>query len=72
MDKLIDDFMTEMDPAKRAEKGKILNEFVHEEAPWIFMYVEREAFGVNTSRVKWDINPSSVDMFFGVELAPAQ
>ncbi len=72
MDVLIDDFMTEMDPATRAEKGKVLNEFVHDESPWIFMYVEQEAFGVNESRVKWNINPSSVDMFFASELSPAQ
>ena len=72
MDVLIEDFMTEMDPAARAEKGKVLNEFVHEEAPWIFMYVEEEAFGVNSSRVNWDINPAAVDAFFGVELSPAE
>jgi peptide/nickel transport system substrate-binding protein len=72
MDPLIDDFMTEMDLGKRAEAGRVLNELVHEEAPWIFMYVEQEAFGVNSDRVKWDINPASVDMFFGVELAPVQ
>lgn len=71
MDKLLDDFMTEMAPEKRAEKGEILSKFVHEEAPWIFMYVQQEAFGVNTDRIKWDINPAAVDMFFGVELAPA-
>ena len=64
--------MTEMDPEARYEKGRILNEFVHEEAPWIFMYVEQEAFGVNTDRVQWTINPAAVDIFFGTELAPAQ
>jgi peptide/nickel transport system substrate-binding protein/oligopeptide transport system substrate-binding protein len=53
MDPLIDDFMTEMDPEKRHEAGKVLNEFVHEEAPWIFMYVQQESFGWN-----WD-RPSS-------------
>ena len=72
MDPLIDAFMTEMDLEKRAEAGKALNEFVHEEAPWIFMYVQQEGFGVNAERVTWDINTASVDMFFGVELAPAQ
>ncbi|MCP4168891.1 MAG: hypothetical protein GY759_23755 [Chloroflexi bacterium] len=71
MDPLIDDFMTEMDTEARAESGRVLNEFVHEEAPWIFMYVQQEGFGVNTDRVQWDINPAAVDMFFGVELAPA-
>ena len=72
MDVLIDDFMTEMDPAMRYEKGKVLNAFVHEDAPWIFMYVEQEAFGVNSSRINWDINQAAVDMFFAIELAPAQ
>lgn len=72
MDVLIDDFMTEMDPAARYEKGKVLNAFVHAEAPWIFMYVEQEAFGVNSSRINWDINEAAVDMFFAVELSPAQ
>ncbi|UCC87002.1 MAG: ABC transporter substrate-binding protein [Anaerolineales bacterium] len=71
MDPLIDDFMTEMDTEQRYEAGRVLNEFVHEDAPWIFMYVEQEAFGVNTGRVKWDINPAAVDMFFGTELSPA-
>lgn len=71
MDPLIDAFMTEMDPEKRYEAGRVLNEYVHEEAPWIFMYVEQESFGVNTSRISWDINPAAVDMFFGVELSPA-
>ena len=72
MDPLIDDFMTEMDPEARYESGRTLNEFVHEEAPWVFMYVQQEGFGVNTDRVQWDINPAAVDMFFGTELAPAQ
>ena len=71
MDPLIDDFMTEMDPAARAEKGKVLNEFIHDESPWIFMYVQQEGFGINTNRVTWDINNAAVDMFFGLELAPA-
>lgn len=72
MDPLIDDFMTEMDPAARYEKGIVLNEYVHQEAPWIFMYVQQEGFGVNADRVDWDINEASVDMFFGVELSPAE
>jgi peptide/nickel transport system substrate-binding protein len=71
MDPLIDDFMTEMDVEKRYESGKVLNAYVHEEAPWIFMYVQQEGFGVNTDRVNWDINEAAVDMFFGVELSPA-
>lgn len=72
MDVLIDDFMTEMDPEARDEKGRVLNEFVHEEAPWIFMYVEEEAFGVNNDRIQWDINPASVDIFFATEVKPAE
>jgi len=72
MDVLIDDFMTEMDPEKRYEAGRVLNEFMHEECPWIFMYVQQEAFGVNSARINWDINVAAVDIFFGVELAPAQ
>jgi peptide/nickel transport system substrate-binding protein len=71
MDVLIDDFMTEMDPAARFEKGKVLNAFVQEESPWIFMYVQQEAFGVNSSRIDWDINEAAVDMFFGTELKRA-
>lgn len=72
MDPLIDAFMTELDPARRAEIGRELNAFVHEEAPWIFMYVEQEGFGINTNRVNWDINEAAVDMFFGIELSPAE
>lgn len=72
MDPLIDAFMTELDPAKRAELGAALNAFVYEEAPWIFMYVQQEGFGVNNNRIQWDINPAAVDMFFGTELQPAQ
>lgn len=71
MDVLIDDFMTEMDVDKRYEAGRVLNAYVHEQAPWIFMYVQQEGFGVNTDRINWDINPAAVDMFFGVELSPA-
>jgi ABC-type transport system substrate-binding protein len=71
MDVLIDDFMTEMDVDERYEAGRVLNAYVHEQAPWIFMYVEQESFGVNTDRITWDINKAAVDMFFGVELAPA-
>jgi hypothetical protein len=55
----------------RYEAGRALNLFVHDEAPWIFMYVEQESFGVNTDRITWDINTAAVDMFFGVELSPA-
>ncbi len=72
MDPLIDDFMTELDPDARYESGRVLNEFVHEESPWIFMYVQQEGFGINTNRVEWDINTAAVDMFFGTELQPAQ
>jgi peptide/nickel transport system substrate-binding protein len=72
MDVLIDAFMTELDPVRRAELGQELNAFVQEESPWIFMYVQQEGFGINTNRIQWDVNPAAVDMFFGIELAPAE
>jgi peptide/nickel transport system substrate-binding protein len=70
-DKYIDAYMTTMDPVERAEAGKKMNEYLHEDCPWIFLYAQDEAFATS-GRVNWNINVAASDMYYGIELAPAQ
>ena len=73
MDVLIDDFMTEMDPAARYEKGKVLNAFVQEEVPLdLHVCASKKPLASTADRINWNINQAAVDMFFGTELSPAK
>jgi peptide/nickel transport system substrate-binding protein len=70
-DKLIDAYMSEMDPEKRYEIGKELNAFLHEDCPWIFMYFQQETLGIS-DRVKWDINTATYHAQYGLQLSPVE
>lgn len=46
-DKLIDDIRTEMDDAKRGEKMKELQAIIHEESPYIFLFIPENLMAVS-------------------------
>jgi peptide/nickel transport system substrate-binding protein len=58
-DALIDDFMQTIDPDARAEAGRAANEYLYEDAPWLFLYQEPDIYGY-LSRVVWEPNPSDI------------
>lgn len=54
-DKLIRPYMQTLDPAKRAAIGRRLLRFLHDDAPWLFLYEEPDLYGVRKS-VVWKPN----------------
>lgn len=60
-DELIEAFMSETDPEQRVEAGARLNEFLKEDAPWLFLYQEPDIYGY-LSYVQWEPNP--YDIYF--------
>lgn len=60
-DELIDAFMQAVDPEARVEAGQALNEFLQEDAPWLYLYQEPDVYGY-LSRVNWEPNP--YDIYF--------
>jgi len=55
-DKLIDAYFSAMDPNARAESGRLLHRYVHEEAPFIFLYHQYQIFGLR-SNITWAPRP---------------
>jgi peptide/nickel transport system substrate-binding protein len=60
-DALIDAFMQEVDPDARVEAGKALNEFLQQDAPWLYLYQEPDIYGF-LPHVNWEPNP--YDIYF--------
>lgn len=60
-DELIDAFMQAVDPEQRVEAGAALNEFLQEDAPWLYLYQEPDIYGY-LSRVNWE--PNQYDIYF--------
>jgi len=60
-DALINDFMQTVDPDARAAAGKAANEYLYEDAPWLFLYQEPDIYGYLSS-VQWEPNP--YDIYF--------
>lgn len=58
-DALIDAYMTTVDPEARKEAGKELNEFLQDDAPWLYMYQEPDIYGYST-RIDWQPNPYNI------------
>lgn len=58
-DALIDAFMQEVDPEKRIEAGAAANEFLQEDAPWLFLYQEPDIYGYQND-VDWEPNPADI------------
>lgn len=58
-DELIDAFMEEVDPDKRAEAGRQANEYLQDDAPWLFLYQEPDIYGYQKNIV-WEPNPSDI------------
>jgi peptide/nickel transport system substrate-binding protein len=60
-DELIDAFMQEVDPELRVEAGSRLNEFLQQDAPWLYLYQEPDIYGY-LSWVNWE--PNQYDIYF--------
>jgi peptide/nickel transport system substrate-binding protein len=60
-DALIDTFMQTVDPEARVEAGTALNEFLQQDAPWLFLYQEPDIYGY-LSHVVWE--PNEYDIYF--------
>jgi peptide/nickel transport system substrate-binding protein len=54
-DRLLDLYMATLDPDRRAAVGRQLLLFLREDAPWVFMYVEPDIYGLR-DRVDWEPN----------------
>lgn len=54
-DRLLDIYMSTLDTAQRAAIGRQLLLFLREDAPWVFMYVEPDIYGIR-DRVDWEPN----------------
>jgi peptide/nickel transport system substrate-binding protein len=55
-DALIKPYMATLDPKEREVAGGKLLRFLHDDAPWIFMYMEPDLYGVRKG-VRWTPNP---------------
>jgi len=51
--------MQEVDPEKRIEAGAAANEFLQEDAPWLFLYQEPDIYGYQND-VDWEPNPADI------------
>jgi|SRR5665811_1361539 len=60
-DTLIEAFMQELDPQLRIEAGEATNEYLFEDAPWLFLYQEPDIYGYLTD-VVWE--PNQYDIYF--------
>jgi peptide/nickel transport system substrate-binding protein len=58
-DKLIDAFMQTIDPQKRIEAGKAANQYLFDDAPWLFLYQEPDIYGY-LKDVVWEPNPADI------------
>ena len=47
--------MATLDPQARAQIGRRLLRFLHDDAPWLFLYQEPDLYGVRAS-VRWAPN----------------
>src|SRR5579864_2199841 len=54
-DKLIQPYMQALDPATRAVLGRRLLRFLHDDAPWLFLYEEPDMYGLRNN-VVWTPN----------------
>ena len=63
-DKLIRPYMQALDPARRAALGRPLLHFLHDDAPWLFLYEEPDLYGVRKS-VAW--RPNTYDYIIHVD-----
>jgi peptide/nickel transport system substrate-binding protein len=63
-DKLIQPYMQTLDPAKRAALGRRLLRFLHDDAPWLFLYEEPDVYGFSKN-VVW--TPNKYDYIIHVD-----
>lgn len=55
-DALIDQYFTMLDETRRTEVGLKLNQYLYEQAPWLFLFQFKNAYGVRKT-VKWGADP---------------
>jgi peptide/nickel transport system substrate-binding protein len=60
-DRLIDTYMTTLEPDKRIAAGRDLQRYLQDDAPWVYLYLEPDLYGVR-QRVQWE--PNQADFRF--------
>jgi len=56
LDKMIEDARSTMDQANRVKIYQEMEQYIHDSAPWIFMYEQKDLYGVNKA-LKWEPSP---------------
>lgn len=55
-DQLIDQYFATLDPAQQVAVGQKLNQFLYDEAPWLFLFQYKNAYGTRKN-ITWDAKP---------------
>lgn len=63
LDSMIDDARTVLDPATRIKKLQAIEKYVHDNAAWIFLYDQKDLYGVNKA-LKWEPSPNEMMYFW--------
>lgn len=53
------ELQTELDPIRRTQIGYRMQEIVHEEAPWIFLHIQPDTYGVS-DKIDWHPRPDEI------------
>ena len=59
VDELLEAGETEADPAKRADLYKKAQQIVNADAPWVFLWLPQDIYGVSTRVSNWQPSPDS-------------
>ncbi|MDA0874534.1 MAG: ABC transporter substrate-binding protein, partial [Bacteroidetes bacterium] len=63
------ELQTELDETRRLEIGYRMQEIVHNEAPWIFLHIQPDVYGVS-DRLDWQPRPDELIHLWDVTLNP--
>ena len=62
------ELQTALDAERRMQIGYRMQEIVHEEAPWIFMHIQPDTYGVS-DRIDWKPRPDELIHFWNVTIS---
>ncbi len=68
VDRLIDLGATVVDPAERLAIYRQLSRIVHEDAPWLFLYAQRDLYGQSTRVHGWEPRANEQIFMYGVSV----
>lgn len=66
-EELWDELQAALDPDRRQEIGYRMQEIVHEEAPWIFLHIQPDVYGVS-DQIDWQPRPDEIIHLWDVSL----